>query len=79
MQKKHLQSLLSNQVLLLIVLNFVFQQADVGIGLFSVVEERLEVVNYTTFLGADTFTILMKNIERVSKVESIVAPFNIWV
>ena len=50
-----------------------------GIGLFSLVEERLEVVNYTQFLGADTFTLLMKNIKRVSKVESIVAPFNLWV
>lgn len=45
-------------------------------GLFSLVQERLEVVNYTQFLGSDTFTILMKNIERVSKVESIIAPFH---
>ena len=48
-------------------------------GLFSVIEERLQVVNYTTYLGSDTFTILMKNMESVSKVEGIVAPFQNFV
>ena len=48
-------------------------------GLFSVVEERLQVVNYTTYLGSDTFTILMKNMESVSKVEGIIAPFQNFV
>ena len=48
-------------------------------GLFSVIEERLPVVNYTTYLGSDTFTILMKNMESVSKVEGIVAPFQNFV
>ena len=55
------------------------QEADVGMGLFSVVEERLQVVNYTTYLGSDTFTILMKNMESVSKVEGIIAPFQNFV
>ena len=48
-------------------------------GLFSVIEERLPVVNYSTYLGSDTFTILMKNMESVSKVEGIVAPFQNFV
>ena len=46
-----------------------------GMGLFSVIEERMDIVNFTNYLGADTFTILMKNAQRVSKVEAIVAPF----
>ena len=57
----------------------ILQEADVGMGLFSVVEERLQVVNYTTYLGSDTFTILMKNMESVSKVEGIIAPFQNFV
>ena len=48
-------------------------------GLFSVIEERLQCVNYSTYLGSDTFTILMKNMESVSKVEGIVAPFQNFV
>ena len=44
-------------------------------GFFSVIEERVEVVNFTNYLGYDTFTILMKNIQRVSKVEGFTAPF----
>ena len=44
-------------------------------GFFSVIEERIEVVNFTNYLGYDTYTILMKNIQRVSKVEGFTAPF----
>ena len=44
-------------------------------GFFSVIEERTQVVNFTNYLGYDTYTILMKNIQRVSKVEGFTAPF----
>ena len=44
-------------------------------GFFSVIEERIQVVNFTNYLGYDTYTILMKNIQRVSKVEGFTAPF----
>ena len=52
-----------------------FQEADIGMGFFSVIEERTQVVNFTNYLGYDTYTILMKNIQRVSKVEGFTAPF----
>ena len=52
-----------------------FQDADVGMGFFSVIEERMKVVNFSTYLGCDTYTLLMKNAPSLSKVEAITAPF----
>ena len=52
------------------------QAADIGAGLFSVLNERLEVVEYSKLFGVDSHTILMQNVKHVSKVESILAPFN---
>lgn len=55
---------------------FFRKEADVGLGLFSVIEERMEIVEYSAYLGCDTFTILMKNaVQAGAKRNAIIAPF----
>lgn len=52
------------------------QEIDVGVGTFNVLEDRLNVVDFSTFLGFDTYTILMRSPEHVSKQDSLIAPFS---
>ena len=49
---------------------------DIGAGLFNVMEERFEKVDYSRFVGEDTFTILMKSEKHFSKADSLIAPFS---
>ena len=39
-------------------------------------EERTKVVDYSSYLGSDTYTILMKTPNHFSKADSLIAPFS---
>ncbi len=54
----------------------IFQSADLGAGFFSVLESRMAVVDFSDFLGLESHTIIMKNVEHDSKVEVILSPFH---
>ena len=49
---------------------------DIGAGLFNLMESRAELVEYSRFVGEDTFTILMKSEKHFSKADSLIAPFS---
>ena len=55
-------------------------EVDFGAGLFSVTESRVAKVDYSRFLGEDTFTILMRTPKHFSKADSLIAPFSrdVW-
>ena len=49
---------------------------DIGLGQFVIMADRLEAVDFSRYLGAETFTILMKTPSHISKADSLIAPFS---
>ena len=47
-----------------------------GAGLFTVLEARRKVVDFSRIFGREEVTILMRTPERASKADSLLAPFN---
>ena len=46
-----------------------------GAGLFTVLEDRRRVVDFSRIFGREEVTILMRTPERASKADSLLAPF----
>ena len=54
-----------------------FQRADIGMGLYSWLKERALVVDYSRMLGADTWTVLMKNKGTANVIRgNLISPFD---
>ena len=54
-----------------------FQKADIGMGLYSWLKERSQVVDYSRMLGADTWTVLMKNKGTANVIRgNLISPFD---
>ena len=50
--------------------------ADIGIGLYSIMEERQQVVDYSRIFGYDTWTLLTKAPRTKAKTNGLLAPFD---
>lgn len=58
-------------------INCHFQRADIGMGLYSWLKERAQVVDYSRMLGADTWTVLMRNKGTANVIRgNLISPFD---